>query len=240
MVASAVMLTSGEPYVEAAELVGREEARAGERGLGAEHAVELDGVAAGLVDLQRDLGAVEDDGRDAGRAGLGAQQRCGFFGDALGVAGEVLALDELPALGALVAADAVRVGAVLHFALVDGGGLDAAAGLVRVPARCRRPRCCRRSSPRAGSRGCPRPRRCSALPSWSRSRAAAGRSCRRARRRTGPSGRACGTCPDGGLRRADVGLRAATRADAFATRTASAATRSASSSVILWLPAKPQ
>ena len=60
----------------------------------------------------------------------GAEQRRRFFGDARGVAGEVVALDELPPLGALVAADAVGVGAVLHLALVDRRGLDAAARLV--------------------------------------------------------------------------------------------------------------
>ncbi len=67
-----------------------------------------------------------------GGQGFAREQRRRLLGDAAGVAGQVPALDELPALGALVAADAVGVGALLHLALVDGRGLDAAAGLDQV------------------------------------------------------------------------------------------------------------
>ena len=44
-----------------ADVVEPHERGAGERRLLAEHAVELGGVADGLVDLQRDLAAVDDE-----------------------------------------------------------------------------------------------------------------------------------------------------------------------------------
>src|SRR3989304_6059984 len=58
-------------------------------------------------------GGVEDYRRRAGRAGLGAQQGSGLFGHAPRVRGQVPALDELPALAALVAAGAVGGGGLL-------------------------------------------------------------------------------------------------------------------------------
>src|SRR5438067_1673084 len=66
---------------EIAELVGCQEAGAGKGGFSAKDAVELDGVPAALVDLEGDLAAVEDDGCDAGRAGLGGQEGARFFGN---------------------------------------------------------------------------------------------------------------------------------------------------------------
>ena len=65
-----------------AEVARLEEARAGVRRLGAVDAVELGGVADGLVHLQRDLVAVEHDGRDAARALVGAQERGRLLRDA--------------------------------------------------------------------------------------------------------------------------------------------------------------
>jgi hypothetical protein len=81
---------------------------------------------------ERELAAVENDGRHADRAGPSGQQGRGLLGDARRVASEVVALDELPAFGALVPPNAIGIGALLHLALVDGRGLDAAAGLDEV------------------------------------------------------------------------------------------------------------
>ena len=55
------------------QLVEREEAHAGVVGFAAQDAVELDGMADGLVDLQAELRAVEDQVEFALRALIGAQ-----------------------------------------------------------------------------------------------------------------------------------------------------------------------
>ena len=102
---------------EVAQLLRGQEAGARVRRLRAQHAVQLDGVAAALVDLQGELAAVEDDRRDAGRAGLCREQRRRLLGDARRVPGQVVAFHELPALRALVPPDAVRIRALLHLAL---------------------------------------------------------------------------------------------------------------------------
>src|SRR5207248_5412394 len=110
----------------------RKKAHARERRLRAELAVQLDRMAARLVDLQRHLATVEDHRRRTRLLRFRAKQRGGLFRRALGVAREVVALDELPAFRALVPANAVRVRAVLHFALVDGRRLDATTRLVQL------------------------------------------------------------------------------------------------------------
>ncbi len=55
-------------------------------GLAAQHAVELDGMADGFVNLQAELRAVQDQIEFALRALVGGMQRDGLFGDARGVA----------------------------------------------------------------------------------------------------------------------------------------------------------
>ena len=67
---------------QAPQLVEREEAHAGVIGLAAEHAVELDGVADGFVNLQAELRAVQNQVELAFGALVGGVQRHGFFGDA--------------------------------------------------------------------------------------------------------------------------------------------------------------
>ncbi len=96
-----------------------------------QHAVQLDRMAAGLVDLEGHLVAGEDDG---GAEVLGArlrrEERHRLLRDPRGVADQVLLHHELPAAGVLVAAAGVRVGAALHLAVPHRLGLDAAPGLV--------------------------------------------------------------------------------------------------------------
>ena len=83
-------------------------------------------MAARLVDLESDLATVQDHRRDAGRAGLGVEQLRRLLAYAARAGWKVPALDKLPAFRSLVAAHAVRVGALLHLPFVHGGGLDAA------------------------------------------------------------------------------------------------------------------
>ena len=72
-----------------------------------------------LVDLQRDLLAVQDDRRDAGRARRRGEQLDRLLGDARGVAGEVERRDVLPARGADARRRAARVGAHLELGVAD-------------------------------------------------------------------------------------------------------------------------
>src|ERR1039458_25706 len=83
---------------QAAQLIEREEAHARVVGLAAQDAVELDGMADRLVDLQAQLRAVEDEVELALGALFGAVQRHGFFGDARGVPDQVPLVDQLVAL----------------------------------------------------------------------------------------------------------------------------------------------
>src|SRR5690606_28717475 len=98
---------------EGAELRGVEPGGAREGGLPAEDAVELDGVADRLVDLERHLLAAEDERGGARRALRRPQEGLRLLGDAGGVAEQVELADELPASGAVLAPHA-RVAAALR------------------------------------------------------------------------------------------------------------------------------
>ncbi len=67
------------------QLVEREKAHARVVGFRAQHAIELDGMADGFVNLQPELAAVEDQIEAAFGALIGRVQRDGFFGHARGV-----------------------------------------------------------------------------------------------------------------------------------------------------------
>ena len=91
------MLTSFEPNWNLPELVGGEEAGAGEVGLVAERAIELGRMADRLVDRQPQVRRVEDQRLLAGRRRLGLVHRHGFFGGDPGLLDERIALDVLVA-----------------------------------------------------------------------------------------------------------------------------------------------
>src|SRR3989338_3037619 len=114
---------------EFAELVEGEEAHPGEVRLHPQHAVELDGMADGLVDLQAELGALEEDGAVPFRALGRLVQRYGFLAHAPGVLDELQALDELVARRGVLPAEGVRVAALLDFILGKRSGDQARAGV---------------------------------------------------------------------------------------------------------------
>ena len=111
---------------EAVQHVGREEARAGVAGLGAERAVELGGVPAALVDLHVELARVQEDRARARGERRRAQQLDGLARDPLGVALEVHAAHELVARRRPEAA-VVGEAAALVLVARDGVGLEAGA-----------------------------------------------------------------------------------------------------------------
>ena len=78
---------------QAAQLIDGEEAHARIVGLAAQNAIELDGMANRLVDLQSQLGAIEDQVEIALGALIGGVQGDGFFGDARGIPDEVPLID---------------------------------------------------------------------------------------------------------------------------------------------------
>src|ERR1035441_4512690 len=98
---------------QAAQLIEREEAHARVVGLAAQDAVELDGMADRLVDLQSQLRAVEDEVELALGALIGAVQRDGFCGDARGVPDQVPLVDQLVALKLMLPAEGIRIRALL-------------------------------------------------------------------------------------------------------------------------------
>ena len=106
------------------QLVRRQEAGAGVGRLLAEHAVELGGVAARLVDLQGQLRRVEDDRAAAGRQDGRGQERHRLLRQAGGPLHEVERADVLVAAGTVPAG--FRVAAPLH--VVGIGGLHLQPG----------------------------------------------------------------------------------------------------------------
>jgi len=112
-----------------AALIERQEGRAGVRGLLAEDAVELDGVAARLVNLQRELGVADDEGGLGRGANLRRQDLRGLFRDARGVPEQVQAADVLVARGREVTPERIGIGTGLDVLLGDGGRDDAAPRL---------------------------------------------------------------------------------------------------------------
>ena len=155
------------------ELGEVEPGRAGVGRLPAEDAVELDGVADGLVDLQRHLLAAEDQRRLAARARRRRQQGPRLLGDAGGVGLEVDLVDELPPPRAVLAAGR-RVRAALRLAVADRRRHDPGAALAHALVDAVRPRSTRTTwpCPRSGTsprRGRRRARPSSPSPASSRS-----------------------------------------------------------------------
>ncbi len=112
-----------------AAFIERQEGRTGVRGLLSQDAVELDGVAARLVNLQRELGAADDEGRLRGGANLRRQKLRRLVGDPGSVAEQVQATDVLVARGREVPPERIGIGTGLDVLLGDGGGDDAAPRL---------------------------------------------------------------------------------------------------------------
>ena len=110
-----------------AQFFKREKTHAGEVRLHAQHAVELDGMADGLVDLQPELRALENNGAFPFRALGGSVQRQGLLGNALAMAGQIERLHELVAGKLMLAAEAVGVRALLNFVVGKAGSDDAGA-----------------------------------------------------------------------------------------------------------------
>ncbi len=111
------------PVLHRTELGQVEPGRAGIGGLPAEDPVELDRVADGLVDLQRELLGAEDQRRLPTGARRGAEQLARLRSDAGGVGFQFEAVDELPPRRGVLAAGG-RVRAVLGLTVADGGGRD--------------------------------------------------------------------------------------------------------------------
>src|ERR1017187_2728696 len=115
---------------QAAQLIEREEAHARVVGLAAQDAVELDGMADRLVDLQAQLRAVEDEVELALGALFGAVQSHGFFGDARGVPDQVPLVDQLGPLKLMLPAEGIRIRALLDLTVFVGQRLVADAAEV--------------------------------------------------------------------------------------------------------------
>src|SRR5205807_3945834 len=99
-----------------------------EGGLPPEDAVELDGVADRLVDLERHLVAGEDEvGRGRRTDGRG-EQGAGLVRQPGGVARQVEGIDELPRGRAEVTHD-TGIGAPLRLAVADNGRVHEGAAL---------------------------------------------------------------------------------------------------------------
>ena len=97
------------------QLVEREKAHARIIGLGTEHAIELDGMADGFVNLQPELAAIQDQVEAAFGALIGRVQRHGLFGHERRVRQQIQFVDQLVALELMLAAERIRIGALLDF-----------------------------------------------------------------------------------------------------------------------------
>src|SRR5581483_9254345 len=97
------------------QLVEREEAHTGIVGLAAEHAVEFDGMAHGFMDLEPELGAIQDEVEFALGALGGGMQRNGFFRDASDISHQVPFLDQFVTFELVLPTERVRIGAALDF-----------------------------------------------------------------------------------------------------------------------------
>src|ERR1043166_2701464 len=111
-----------------AQLIEREEAHAGVVRLAAEDAIELDGVADGLVNLEAELRAAEDEIEFAFGALRRVVERDSFFGDAVGVLHQLQLVDQLVAFQLVLAAERVRKRAFLDLAVFVAERGEARAG----------------------------------------------------------------------------------------------------------------
>ena len=115
------------PIAQMAQLIEREEAHARVVGLAAQHAIELDGVADGFVNLQAQLRAVEDQVEFALGALVGLMQRHGLFGDARGVLQQAQLVHQFVAFQLELAAEGIGEGALLKIAVLVAGGRETRA-----------------------------------------------------------------------------------------------------------------
>src|SRR4051794_20750616 len=106
-----------------------EEARPRVGGLEAEDAVELGGVADGLVQLKRDLLRVDHDVHDAGRTFRRLEQSRGLLAHARRLGREPESDYELPPGLRAQPAERARIAALLREPVADRGGVDAGAAL---------------------------------------------------------------------------------------------------------------
>ncbi len=86
-------------------------------------------MAAGLVHLEGQLSGSQNDGHGPPGTLRGSQQGYCFLADAPGATGQVHGFDELVAARALVAAEGVGIGALLHLVLAYSRGLQARPAL---------------------------------------------------------------------------------------------------------------
>ncbi len=98
------------------QLVEREKAHARVVGLRTQHAIELDGMADGFVNLQSELAAIQDQIEAAFGALIGRVQRHGLFGDARRVLQQIEFVDQLVAFELVLAAEGIRIRALLDLA----------------------------------------------------------------------------------------------------------------------------
>jgi hypothetical protein len=117
-----------------AELVEREKTHAGVVGFAAQHAIELDGVADGFVDLQTELRAVQNQVEFAFGTLIGGVQRHGLFSHARSVFEQAQLFHQLVPLQLVLAAERIGIGAPLDLAILIAEGRKTgaaeAAGLV--------------------------------------------------------------------------------------------------------------
>ena len=92
--------------------------------LHAQHAVELGGVAARLVDLDGHLARVEDDGHLAGWTLGRLEQRDGLLASLLPMGAEVQVPDGLEAAAHDLTSQGLGIASLLAVVLADGGGVD--------------------------------------------------------------------------------------------------------------------
>src|SRR5882762_7757812 len=99
------------------QLIEREEAHAGIIRLRAEDAIQLDGVANRLVNLQAELRTVENQIELALGTLVGPVQSDGLFGDARGVFQKLQFVHQLVAFQLMLSAEGVRIGTLLNLAV---------------------------------------------------------------------------------------------------------------------------
>ena len=109
------------------QFVEREEAHARVVGLRAEHAIELDGMTDGFVNLEAELAAVENQIEGAFGTFVGGVQCHGLFGDARRVLEQIDLVDQLVALELVLAAEGIRIRALLDLIVLEAVGFESGA-----------------------------------------------------------------------------------------------------------------
>ncbi len=114
------------------QFVEREKAHARVVGLRTEHAIELDGMADGFVHLQSELAAIQDQIEAAFGALIGRVQRHGLLGHARRVLQQCQFVDQLIALELMLAAEGIRIRALLDLIFAETEASNPAPLEVRV------------------------------------------------------------------------------------------------------------